>query len=109
MAGERYDRLFKDTNNLLREMQRVPPDLSDVLLPPTHNQVTHVLRAFKGKDVKETWDSNSLNIHRVAWESLRSNNARFLQTQACEADTQSERFRLLCPSKADKLAWRQSR
>ena len=95
---------FKDINNLLRKVQHMPHDLGDVLLPPTHNQVTHVLREYKGKDVKETWDSNSLKIHRAAWQSLRSKDARFLQTQACEADTQSEWFRLLCPSKADKLA-----
>ena len=87
----------------------MPPDLGDVLLPPTHNQATLVLREHKGKDVKETWDSNRLNIHRDAWQSLRSNDARFLQTQACDTDTQSELFRLLCPSKADKLAWHRCR
>ena len=106
---ERYDQLFKDINNLLSHMQHMPPDLGDVLLPPTRDQVTHVLEEYKGKDVKETWESNSLNIHRAAWASLRSEAARFLQTQACETYTQSELFRSLCPSKADILAWRQCR
>ena len=36
-------------------------------------------------------------------------DANFLKAQACEADTQSEWFRLLCPSKADRLAWHQCR
>ena len=40
---------------------------------------------------------------------LRSKDPRFAQTQACKEDTQSEWFRLLCPSKADRLAWHQCR
>ena len=94
---------------MLREMQHAPPDLGDVLLPPTHNQVTHVLREHKGKDVKETRGSNRLKPHRVAWQSLRSMDARCLQTQACDADMQSEWFRLLCPTVRDNLAWHQCR
>ena len=107
IAVESYDQLFKDINNWLREMQHMPPDLGDVLLPPTHNPVTHVLREYKGKEVKETWGSNSLKIHRVAWQSLRSKDADFLKTQACEADTQSEWFRRVCVcAQAPQTNWR---
>ena len=101
IAVESYDQLFTDINNLLRELQHMPPDLGDFRLPPTHNPVTRVLRVYKGNEVKETWGSHCLKIHRVAWQSLRSKDARFLQTQACNGDVQPEWFRLLCPSAAD--------
>lgn len=66
MPVESYDQLLIDNTNLLRDMQHTPLDIGDVLLPPIHNQVTHVVQSNKDNDVGATWGSNIPNIQRRA-------------------------------------------